>query len=594
MYKRFFGFKERPFKLVPNPAYVYLSRVHEEALAHLNYAVNYGDGFVAITGEVGTGKTTLCRMFLESLDDKTEIAYIFNPKLDALQLLKAINDEFYIPTDTHGADSVKTLIDNFNTFLLKKKAQGRRVILLVDEAQNLSADVLEQLRLLSNLETNSSKLLQIILVGQPELSDLLETDRLRQLKQRITLRCHLIPLDSEETQEYIRHRLYIAATRPGVSFTMAACRSIFRYSGGVPRLINIICDRALLIAFNLGKHRISKDIAKLAIKEVGGKPNRQWLPPKWRMAVFGLVMGGVVLIAVLFAAQILSRRRANSVEPVSHHKIEDTRPSVPQAASANAPQPSLSEKLTLPGIREPLDALPPSVTNAQPDSALSAGPIVVDLQRTIATMQDPFRSRSRALLAVIKAWDAPIPRIPFSKDVRDNEIFFRITARRSDLETLRVKGTLNMIRKLNLPAILEFKLSDTGDFRFLAVVGLVDGKVHLSDNETIFSVAPASLAGLWNGVAYVLWKNFYHFEGVIPVSSPGEVIIALKMHLKTIGFPISEMTAAYDITTRSAVETIQSRHGLNPDGMVGPLTKIVLYNEDRSLDIPLLIPPSVE
>lgn len=124
MYKRFFGFKERPFKLVPNPAYVYLSRVHEEALAHLNYAVNYGDGFVAITGEVGTGKTTLCRMFLESLDDKTEIAYIFNPKLDALQLLKAINDEFYIPTDTHGADSVKTLIDNFNTFLLKRRPKA--------------------------------------------------------------------------------------------------------------------------------------------------------------------------------------------------------------------------------------------------------------------------------------------------------------------------------------------------------------------------------------------------------------------------------------------------------------------------------------
>ena len=172
MYNRFFGFKERPFKLVPNPEYLYLSRSHEEVLAHLNYAVGYGEGFVEITGEVGTGKTTLCRMFLESLDENTAAAYIFNPKLDALQLLKAINDEFGIPSDT---ESIKTLIDRLNAFLLEKKAQGKRVILLVDEAQNLSADVLEQLRLLSNMETTTSKLLQIILVGQPELGELLET-----------------------------------------------------------------------------------------------------------------------------------------------------------------------------------------------------------------------------------------------------------------------------------------------------------------------------------------------------------------------------------------------------------------------------------
>lgn len=594
MYKRFFGFKERPFKLVPNPAYVYLSRIHEEALAHLNYAVNYGDGFVAITGEVGTGKTTLCRMFLESLDEKTEIAYIFNPKLDALQLLKAINDEFYIPTNTHGDDSVKSLIDNFNAFLLKKKAQGRRVILLVDEAQNLSADVLEQLRLLSNLETNSSKLLQIILVGQPELNALLETDRLRQLKQRITLSCHLVPLNSEETQEYIRHRIYIAATRPGVSFTMAACRSIFKHTGGVPRLINIVCDRALLIAFNLAKHRISKDIVKQAIKEVGCKSTRQWFNPKWfsfksfntkwKMLAWATILAGGGLVVMIFAVQALFGRSASTDEPVIHHKIEDIGSSVPVS----------EQKDTLPASPQPLNALSPALTDNGPSVSLSStGPVVLDLQRTIAAMQDPFLSRSRALLAVLKAWNAPTARtrITLSKDVRDNEIFFRVTARRSDLETQRVKGTLNMIQKLNLPAILEFKRPVTGDYRFLAVVGFVDGKVRLSDSDTNFSVSPAALAALWNGVAYVLWKNFYHFEGVIPITSPGEVIIALKMHLKTLGFPILEMNAAYDIATRSAVETVQARHGLNPDGMVGPLTKIVLYNEDRSLDIPRLVPP---
>ena len=257
MYNRFFGFKERPFKLVPNPEYLYLSRIHEEVLAHLNYAVSYGEGFVEITGEVGTGKTTLCRMFLEGLDENTAAAYIFNPKLDALQLLKAINDEFGIPSDT---DSIKALIDRFNAFLLEKKAQGKRVILLMDEAQNLSVDVLEQLRLLSNLETTTSKLLQIILVGQPELGELLETEALRQLNQRITLSCHLIPLSASETREYIRHRIHIASRKPGLAFTAGAYRSIFNYSGGVPRLINIVCDRTLLTAFALGKHRITDGI----------------------------------------------------------------------------------------------------------------------------------------------------------------------------------------------------------------------------------------------------------------------------------------------------------------------------------------------
>ncbi|MDD4071742.1 MAG: AAA family ATPase, partial [Desulfobacterales bacterium] len=197
MYKQFFGFKEKPFKLVPNPSYLFLSRCHEEALAHLTYAVSQSDGFVEITGEVGTGKTTLCRVFLETLGDNVEVAYIFNPRLDSLQLLKAINDELGIRSD---AENTKDLIDILNQFLMEKKAAGRTVILLIDEAQNLSEEVLEQLRLLSNLETTLSKLIQIILVGQPELGKKLDSPNLRQLAQRITLRYHLRPLSRKETK----------------------------------------------------------------------------------------------------------------------------------------------------------------------------------------------------------------------------------------------------------------------------------------------------------------------------------------------------------------------------------------------------------
>ena len=214
MYKKFFGFKERPFKLVPNPAYLFLSRSNEEALAHLNFVISQGDGFVEITGEVGTGKTTLCRAFLESLDENTEAAYIFNPKLDSIQLLRAINDEFGINSDP---DNTKDLIDTLNIFLMKKKAEGKNIIILIDEAQNLTDEVLEQLRLLSNLETTVDKLLQIILVGQPELGEMLDSHELRQLGQRITLSCHLVPLTYKETREYIKHRINIASQKAAPS-----------------------------------------------------------------------------------------------------------------------------------------------------------------------------------------------------------------------------------------------------------------------------------------------------------------------------------------------------------------------------------------
>ncbi|KKK97420.1 hypothetical protein LCGC14_2652920, partial [marine sediment metagenome] len=267
MYNHFFGFTERPFKLVPNPAYLYLSQSHEEALAHLTYGLSQGDGFVIITGEVGTGKTTLCRAFLDKLDDNTEAAYIFNPKLNAVQLLAAINAEFRIHSD---AKNIKDLIDTLNTYLLGQKAKGKTVIVLIDEAQNLSQDVLEQLRLLSNLETTRDKLLQIILVGQPELGDLLDSYDMRQLRQRMTLNCHLRPLTYQETKAYIHHRLHIASEKPAIQFDRAVLKAVYKYSGGIPRLINIACDRSLLSAYGKNQPNVTGRIARHAIRELSG------------------------------------------------------------------------------------------------------------------------------------------------------------------------------------------------------------------------------------------------------------------------------------------------------------------------------------
>ena len=253
MYTTFFGLKEKPFKLVPDPTFLYLGPSHEDALAHLQYAISQGEGFMVITGEVGTGKTTLCRVFLEELSENTRAAFIFNPKLDAIQLLQSINSEFGLSAE---ADTLRQLMDDLNAFLLENKSLGRNAVLLIDEAQNLSADVLEQIRLLSNLETTREKLLQIILVGQPELRTLLESHDLRQLSQRISLRYNLSPLTRAQTGAYIEHRLGVAAKKPFMPFSSGAVDVIYRHASGIPRLINIACDRAFLKAFNLEKKQI--------------------------------------------------------------------------------------------------------------------------------------------------------------------------------------------------------------------------------------------------------------------------------------------------------------------------------------------------
>ena len=298
MYEKFFGFKERPFQLVPNPAYLFLSKSHEDVLAHLTYAVSQGDGFVEITGEVGTGKTTLCRVFLGNLEEKAEAAYIFNPMLNGVQLLKTINEEFGIDS---VSDSTKDLIDRLNLFLMGKKRQGKQVLLLIDEAQNLNKDVLEQLRLLSNLETDTSKLLQIILVGQPELRDTLDSYELRQLRQRITLSCHLRPLNLNETRDYIRHRIQIAAHKPGLKFTGGAFRAIYRYSKGIPRLINIVCDRTLLTAYGLDQRKITSRVTAAAIQEITTRGSLRRFPAWERWPLYTtLLFLCVSLIALTF------------------------------------------------------------------------------------------------------------------------------------------------------------------------------------------------------------------------------------------------------------------------------------------------------
>ena len=304
MYREYFGLKEKPFSIAPNSHYFYMSEGHREALAHLLYGIKGEGGFVLLTGEVGTGKTTVCRVLLELMPEDLEIAFLLNPPLTIEELLATLCDEFGISYSS-DTTSVKVFVARIHAYLLDVHARGRRPILIVEEAQNLSTEVLEQIRLLTNLETNEYKLLQIIMIGQPELRDKLAQPELRQLSQRITARYHLGPLSKQEIPEYVNFRLATAGLkRARPLFPARTVKKLYRLTGGVPRLINSICDRALLGAYVQGQDRVDTKTLKTAAREVLGDGNFQ--SRRWKMYQ-GMAAAAVLLLCVGLAATFLQR-----------------------------------------------------------------------------------------------------------------------------------------------------------------------------------------------------------------------------------------------------------------------------------------------
>ena len=296
MYLPFFGLAEKPFSITPDPRYLFLSGRHAEALAHLVYGIDEAGGFIQLTGEVGTGKPTIIRSLLARRHDKAAIALILNPRMDAPEFLLTLCEELGIGVPDSAQTSVKELIDILNRFLLKAHAEGRRVVLVVDEAQTLAPELLEQVRLLTNLETETQKLLQIILIGQPELRDVLARNDLRQLAQRITGRYHLDPLSRDESAAYIKHRLRVAGATTDL-FSNGALRELYRCSGGVPRLLNIIADRALLGAYSEDRHVVNAAMVRRAAGEVSGqRVLPAWLPWSLGATSLALLAGVVVLL----------------------------------------------------------------------------------------------------------------------------------------------------------------------------------------------------------------------------------------------------------------------------------------------------------
>ncbi len=587
MYNAYFGFREKPFKLVPNPDYLYLSRSHQIALANLTYAVEQGDGFVVITGEVGTGKTTLCRNFLERLDELTESAYIFNPKLDSTQLLETICNEFGIRTNQN---TVKQLLDVINGYLIIKNKEGRKVILLIDEAQNLSVENLEMVRMLSNLETTRSKLLQIILVGQPELADKLDSHELRQLAQRISLSAHLTPFSLGETIGYIQHRTNIAAQQQTQLFTRSACSAIFRYTAGIPRMINIVCDRALLTTFSLDRPKVTAAIAKQAIREIAsrGREPVKWIHGRdiaWALAILSLM----IVIGFVY----LKTGTSGPHTPVD-------------PAGSSAPQPtSYPIVFPVPPVSPPTDKeeaikaaarttdIPAETQSAVHDRTAEspAGKATnSDIEAVIAVL-DSKKSRFDAVTSVLACWGQASPHSAQLPTFVSDQEFFDIAAHQYGLRSYALQSDWAMVKQLNLPAIVALKQPGTDGVVYMALVGWRNtGMMDLAtiDGEATLRTDLHTLMPYLQGSAYVFWKNSIGFDGIVNSSSPERTISAVKELLRRAGYDELNTSPIFDQETQQSIVAFQVRHRLIPDGLIGPLTKIVLIREARSAVLPRL------
>jgi general secretion pathway protein A len=545
MYASHFGLSQSPFSIAPDPRYLCMSERHREALAHLLYGLNGGGGFVLLTGEIGAGKTTVCRCFLEQLPAHCNVAYIFNPKLSVAELLRSIGDEFHLPLP-EPASSVKDFVDPLNRFLLTAHAAGQNNVLIIDEAQNLAPDVLEQLRLLTNLETAERKLLQIILIGQPELRELLAQPALEQLAQRVIARFHLSPLDEPETRHYILHRLTVAGLRGPSPFSASAERLVYRLSGGVPRRVNLLCDRALLGAYAQGKHQVSASLVRQAAAEVFDKqrPSRT-TGSRWPMA-----LGWIGGVAAGAAALWIWQAQPRHAEPAALLALPSARPS----PAPSSPPPS-------------------AVASAVPAEALP----------NVIAARDLPRSASLDGSELARLWHTEWPA---------DEAPCPSAAARGLACYHQVSGSLSLIRQLNRPVALTLHGQDAGTFSVL-LTGI--------DTEFAWILGPAGstvrlplseLATLWRGEMHTLWR----WPAMVASPSPAPAVsldtLAMRAWLTARLDQLPGVAPAASVQVPPLAERLrsfQAAQGLQPDGRIGPITLMQL-NHATGVDEPRLSP----
>ncbi len=555
MYQQYFHFNSAPFSIAPDPHFIFMSEQHQEGLALLLYGIRQEGGFVALTGEVGTGKTMLCHCLLEQLPQNVDIALVLNPKLNTLELLATICDELQIEYKEEK-QSIKHLIDGINKHLLAAHAENRKTILMIDEAQNLSLDVLEQIRLLTNLETSKSKLLQIILVGQPELKQLLDKPELRQLNQRIIARYHLTPLSYPETQDYISHRLAISGAQT-IIFNRAAVKKVYQLSKGIPRLVNVICDRALLGAYAASQKQIT---AKTIVQAAKENFNTAYFPLTLRSKKMGFSIA--MLVFLLVFAYFINKNQA--IKGVDHLFSLDK-----EIAQKNKPLLSRQQNQTLAVAGRPEKAS--ELLKAHADDSASLGGF-------LSTITQKKSSLESTLPRLIGINDNKMP-----DDLNCDQL------KVLGIECLLEQSNWKKLIAFNRPAIMEFSISAT-EKTYVLLVGFNGSEpVFQFENEAVSFPVAQVLAG-WDGYFLLLWQPpVKHITFVYPQRTSKAVFWLRKQLPGDVGELTDPAQADFfDDALKAQVTKFQKRNKLSVDGVVGFRTFIQLQNEDPQNNYPQL------
>ena len=552
MYLQFFGLTEMPFAITPDPRYLYLSARHAEALAHLMYGINEAGGFVQLTGEVGTGKTTIIRSLLAQTPKNAEIALILNPRMTAPEFLLTICEELGIGVPDEATGSRKDLVDILNHYLLRAHANGRRIVLVVDEAQNLAPEVLEQVRLLTNLETNTQKLLQIILIGQPELRDLLARTELRQLAQRVTGRYHLHPLSAAETAAYVRHRLRVSGATSDI-FSGMALAELYHLSGGVPRVINVVADRALLGAYTQDRHRVTSGLVRHAASEVFGRRFApRWLP--W----LGAAAAALVLASTVWGMWPLTSWRLYRAAPSAAAVVKKAAP--PPTVAAAAPAPA---------------AAPVTVARVAP-----LAPAPLSLQELLAAHKDATGTDD-AFAHLFGLWGAHYV-------AGDTDPCTQAT--QQGMECLMQRGSFGQLRLYNRPAILLLK-DDSGTKHQVVLAGLDDEHARIDIAGQTHELSIGELSRYWFGDFVMLWRPGTQTVKPLTVGMRGDEVRWLRQSLERLqggAAAAATVSDVFDTELSHLVMDFQRQHRLAVDGIAGVQTQMVLASAVAGSDSPLL------
>ncbi len=540
MYEAFYGFREKPFNLTPDPKFLYLSAKHHEAFAHLEFGLRQRGGFIVVTGEVGTGKTTLCRYFLERLDESTVSAFILYPALGTRELLRSVNHDLGIAYYGSETKTDKELIDDLHDFLLRARADGKNTVLVIDEAQNLSRDVLEQIRLISNLETATEKLIQIVLLGQPELNEKLAQRDLRQLAQRITARYHLTPLGRSEMTQYIRHRLAIAGGLGRVDFTSGALSRIHGFSKGIPRLINLVCDRALLAGYVLEKGEIDRSLVRRAVKELGVSPAESEESGLRGLSRIGARAAWLSLAALVGLGAVYLARGGVLFSP-------------------------------------------------SPESVGSARMMMIGedagehFQARLLTLS-PENSRRAASAVLLERWGI---RLGGGLEAISTLEDMPSLAASAALQYSELETSLEQLQALDIPAVLEVSHPSRDSVLFLTLTALdTDSAVVYFAPGDFFRLPKSVLTRFWNRRARMFWRDFDELESS---DIPARLAWA-GARLTTLGI-LPSGSSATPAELLDAVKKLQEQVHLKPDGDIGEETRMALYSLSGGYQVPRLREP---